>query len=324
MSLQLPVRKWVALLSTIALIVTSQRMVSISSAEEKPADGAPSDAPRAPTQSTETVPATTVTEPPAETSLAVPSEPVETQPADQPASQDTPTAAGASAPATPLSPPRTQYPAPTGVAALPPLPAAEPLLPTAPVGQKRAGFALELFFGAVKPLIALDDDFLDFNSINGGLFLGGKINRVIVGLGVEMSRMRYHTEYGSNYYYDRSEYDNEDTSSITELMFKPGVRFVMVQSEDQKVDMFGQVDVGAGTIIRNNDDNDLEEEETKYFLLDWDGALGVRYWAHPQFAVSATGGIQGNFFREKEEDTGTVHAHHVMSIAGALQLLGVF
>jgi hypothetical protein len=109
-------------------------------------------------------------------------------------------------------------------------------------------------------------------------------------------------------------------------MFKPGVRFTIVRSQDQKVDMFGKMDFGAGTLLFKDDEDDNEDDT--YLLLDWDVALGARYWAHPQFAVSATGGLQGSYFREKDEPDPTEYSSedsfHLMGVAGALQILGVF
>ena len=218
-------------------------------------------------------------------------------------------------------PPETATDAPT-FAPPPVLPTSETAAPPPYTGQKRAGFALELFMGANKPLIAVDEELYDFNSITGGLFLGGKIRRVIVGLGVEMSRVVYRSHYEDDGYY--AAYDNDYKASFTKLMFKPGVRFVIVQSKDQRVDMIGKVDLGAGTLFYKEDADYDDEEDDKYFLFDWDVALGARYWAHPQFAISATGGVEGNFYREEDTEYDSTHSYHTISITGAIQFLGVF
>ena len=190
-------------------------------------------------------------------------------------------------------------------------------------GQKRNGFALELFLGINKPLIAIDEDFIDFNTISGGLFLGGKINRVIVGLGFEMSSVKLRSKYTSGY----GDNDAESSESMIQFLFKPGVRFDIVRTKDEKVDLFGQVDFGMGTLLFNSDDNydDYyynESDEESYLLIDWDAGLGVRYWPHPNFAVSGTGALQGNYYREKDDDN--TFSYHALSIVGSIQLLGVF
>jgi hypothetical protein len=204
---------------------------------------------------------------------------------------------------------------------LPPREAVEPVPPKA--GQKPVGFAAEIHLGVDKALIAMDEDFIDFNSINGGLFLGGKIRKVIVGMGFEMSRLIYRNSYNTDY----SDYSYRN-GSMTTLLFKPGVRFDMFQSDDQKVDLFGQVDIGMGTIIYREDDDSTytadDGEDPKYFILDWDAGLGVRYWAHPQFAISALGGLGGTYYLERYSEEDTQYSDHVMGIFGALQVLGVF
>lgn len=227
--------------------------------------------------------------------------------------------------ATPTDAPVDQTVATAPVAAFPPVDdTADASAVPASLGQKRNGFALELFLGINKPLIAIDEDFMDFNTISGGLFLGGKINRVIVGLGFEMSSVKLRSKYSSDY----DGYNSESSESMIQFLFKPGVRFDIVRTKDEKVDLFGQVDVGMGTMLFNSDDNyndyynyDGGDEET-YLLIDWDAGLGVRYWPHPNFAVSGTGALQGNYYREKDDDD--TFSYHALSIVGSIQLLGVF
>lgn len=308
----------------IATTIVYQCMVSIALTEEKPIEDAPSDA----QQPTATPLATADTAPSTETTPE--SEPGEPQPSVQPAPQDA-TSDPESEPGKPQSSVQpapqnaTSEAEPSTLAVVPPpiQPDTKPFVSPVPAGQKHFGFALELFLGVTKPLAAMDEDFVDVNSVNGGLFLGGKVKRVIIGLGFEMSRITYRRKYGTDYYND---YDGEYKESITKLMFKPGVRFVIVQSDDQKVDMFGQIDIGAGTLLfkEEEDDYDYESDNEKYFLLDWNTALGVRYWAHPQFAVSATGGLLGNYFLRKDDDTDSRFSYHTIGFVSTLQLLGVF
>ncbi len=234
------------------------------------------------------------------------------------------------APAPAAQPEPAMYAGPE-VAPVQPVPAAPPL------GQKRAGFALELSFGISKPILALEEELMDFNSLQGGLFLGGKINRVIVGMGFKLNRFTYRSksDFGSSSssysyalsssdsdYYSSGSSSDENKESVTQLLFKPGIRFVMVRSDDEKVEMFGAINIGAGTMFFREDGE--SDDDDKYFLLEYDGGLGVRYWAHPQFGVSATGGVSGNFFRVKDSESDSSYSYHVISIVGGLQLLGVF
>ena len=260
-------------------------------------------------------------------------------PAASPAStvSETPPAPGESAPDSgsapaPVAPAPTQPPAepqpaplqeqspPATVTAAAPVQAGGNGLPMDPSGQMWGGFALEVHMGIAKPLIAYDEDFLDFNTIEGGLFLGGKIGKIVLGLGFEFSRVKYReSDTGDDYDYSRD-------GSMTSMLFKSGVRFVMAQSRDQKVDLFGQVDCGPGAMFfrddRDYDYYDYGEDDDTYLIVGWDGGVGVRYWVHRQFAFSAMGGLKGQYSRFS--DAGEQESYHLLFVFGMIQLMGVF
>lgn len=155
---------------------------------------------------------------------------------------------------------------PTPALAAPVAPAAAP---SATNGQMEQGFVLEphlyaqivTFSGGVAgtltaPLVA------------GGIFGGYKIDRVILGLG-----------------FDFSSYDAGGAQIV--MRWVPGVRVALLRSSDERVELFGQLDLSLGHDFGAPSGNEL---------IGINLGPGVRYWVHPQFAFSAVGGWNGNWY----------------------------
>lgn len=185
------------------------------------------------------------------------------------------------------------------------------------LGQKRAGFAAETHIGTQLFSLGVGmGSVASFGTVSGGIFLGGKIDRFIFGLGFDLSRVAS----GS------SQSGMPDTSqALTTIMFVPGIRAAIVRSHDQRVELFGQFDLGFGTAITESSPGGGGNQPTR-FRLSYDVAPGVRFWAHPQFAVAGLAGLAGQFEFDSQTQNGITAktSTGLTSIFAALQLLGVF
>lgn len=193
-----------------------------------------------------------------------------------------------------------------------------PVTTTVPMGQKPRGFAFEAHLGT--QLVALTGS-TNLGAFSGGVFAGYKINRVILGLGFDVARVASATETGANKTGDAS----------TALFFAPGVRVSILRSADQRVDFFGQFDLGLGGVVNEQRPAPMgNQPDVTRFRLYYNVGPGVRFWAHPQFAVGAVTGVHGDFALTKtttsvgNSSTTVTQTSTVTSIFAALQLLGVF
>jgi hypothetical protein len=172
------------------------------------------------------------------------------------------------------------------VVAAPPLALAQPV-----DGQKAIGFVVEphlgttLFTfatGGTAPASAL-------NTLQGGFLLGAKINRVIFGIGFDLERVATGSSLGSG--------NPTVTTATTDVLFTPGVRVAIVRSADQRVELYGQFDLGFGTTVTDQNSN------TSYFHLSYDIGPGIRFWAHRQFAIGAVTGVRGESSSTRRRST---------------------
>jgi hypothetical protein len=198
-----------------------------------------------------------------------------------------------------------------------PAPTYTPPAAPAPAGQKRMGFTLESHIGTeVVTLTGVGNVGL----ISGGLFAGFKIDRFIVGLGFDLARVANTTSMTGA---------ADMGMATTAFFFTPGIRVAIVRSRDQKVELFGQFDLGLGTVTNETNPSPMgPQPDTTRFRLFYNIGPGVRFWAHPQFSIGTVVGVHGNFAYDKTTDpNNTVFmstSTTVTSIFAALQLMGVF
>jgi len=149
-------------------------------------------------------------------------------------------------------------------------------------------------------------------TLQGGIFGGYKVGRVIFGLSFDLTRVSTGQSVGGG---------NETTTARTNILFSPGLRVALARSADRRVELFGQFDIGFGTTV-----TDPSSPNTSFFHLAYDVGPGVRYWAHPQFAFGGVGAVAGQFEFDKTNVAGTVTkvSTGLTSIIAELQLLGVF
>ena len=167
-----------------------------------------------------------------------------------------------------------------------------------PTGPKDRGFTLEIHLGS--RLAALDFGIggaYQISGLEGGFFAGYKLGRIMFGAGVEFARVA-------------TSQDNGNDTSDNRFLFMPGVRIALLRSADERVELYGQADLGIGHVW--NDSND------EPFAITYQVGPGLRLWFHPNFAVGALVGLRGEFYVYDAGSTG------VTSIFGHLALTGVF
>ncbi|MSP58785.1 MAG: hypothetical protein EXR72_00305 [Myxococcales bacterium] len=218
----------------------------------------------------------------------------------------------------------------------PPLPVAEPPLMTEPPppppprprpivrGQMASGFAVELHLGTQVASLGSDasGSLVQLGVLQGGIFAGYKIQRVIVGLGFDIQRGASGTSMTGT----------ADTSrSATAILLSPGVRIAILRSADQRVELFGQVDLGFGRTFDDQTPPPMGlQPERSNFQFAYDVGPGLRYWLHPQFALGALTGLRGDFgWLTTTTTAGTTTSTRttssgITSVFAALLFTGVF
>jgi hypothetical protein len=151
--------------------------------------------------------------------------------------------------------------------------------------------------------------------LQGGIFGGYKIKRVIFGLGFDLAR----TAAGASV----SGVSTTTSSATTSILFTPGVSVAIVRSADKRVELFGQFDMGFGTTV-----GDSVMTGESVFRLTYDVGPGLRYWIHPQFAFGALAGVAGAFAWDTQSGMAgapsTTTSSGLTSIFAQLQVMGVF
>jgi len=119
---------------------------------------------------------------------------------------------------------------------------------------------------------------------------------------------------------------SETTTARTSILFSPGVRVALLRSRDQKVELFGEVDLCLGhTFLSPSPDNGTD---TSNFHLTYTLGPGLRYWVHPQLALSALAALNGQFEFDSTHVSGstitTTTSTGLTNIVAALQVTGIF
>ena len=183
-------------------------------------------------------------------------------------------------------------------------------------GQVHQGFALEVNMGTRLFTLTGVGTTVSLGALQGGIFAGYKISRVIVGMGFDLQRVASGTSGGGG---------NDTSQADTSILFAPGIRVAILRSAENRVEMFGQFDLGLGTTVHEESPSGNQPDRS-VFLLNYHLGPGIRFWAHPQFAIGALTGIEGDFtfISEKVGTVTTRTSSGVTSFFAALQLTGVF
>jgi hypothetical protein len=168
-------------------------------------------------------------------------------------------------------------------------------------GQKRIGFVIEPHLSS--SLFVVQNNRLPDGTVASTTF--GAIGSSTSGAGMNAS----------------------SSADSTSFVVAPGVRVAILRSRDQRVEFFGQFDIGFGTTVTGGSVMQTPPgSSTSQFHLSYDVGPGLRYWVHPQFAVGAVTGVRGDFEFDSVSSQGVTQSQSsgLTSIFAALQLTGVF
>ncbi|MDJ0764974.1 MAG: hypothetical protein QNJ97_18475 [Myxococcota bacterium] len=245
------------------------------------------------------------TTPTKDTEATPPEAPPTTINAPEPVSQEPVTTGPATTPSTPTD----QVPAP----AVSPEP---PSQPVEKIVQQKTGFVLEPHFG-IRAGLGLEYEYSYWpSSLEGGVMLGRKEDRVIWGISFDLRRIALIRKFESDFDEGSAARDT-DRMSYTIFLIAPGFRVAVFRSNDEKLDLTLQLDLGFGAhVMRNSSDRD---DVDRSFNFTYAVGPGLRYWIHPQFAIGAVGLLSGDV--QGIEDDRKIH---LMSISSVAQVTGVF
>jgi|WetSurMetagenome_2_1015567.scaffolds.fasta_scaffold128609_1 hypothetical protein len=171
---------------------------------------------------------------------------------------------------------------------------AAPAAAQQPTGPKDRGFALEIHLGTRVVPIDIGGP-IGLPLVDGGFFAGYKFGRFTIGGSLEYGRAAHDPDLGTK-------------SSTDRFIFMPGVRIAILRSADERVELYGQADVGFG----------------HQWISDQDGAHvvafqvgpGVRLWFHPNFAAAAMFGLRGEHYVYPHDSYGYTGLYATLAFTG--------
>jgi hypothetical protein len=183
--------------------------------------------------------------------------------------------------------------APSAAPAAPPTPTANP---SSPFKQKERGFAL--FCNFTARLFMVDSGGTTNptqEALSGGLFAGYKLDRLVVGLGFDLSSFDTFVQYTSG--------GNSSKITITNTGFlvAPGAQFAILRTADRRFELIGAAQLGLGSVVsRTVRSPDIPPEfqvadDSSTFYLTYRLAPGLRFWPYPHLAFSVLTGFGGDY-----------------------------
>jgi len=182
-------------------------------------------------------------------------------------------------------------------------------------GQKQSGFVLQVSVDTRMvnvysyPSLAGLAYSGTTGTLQGGFLLGYKIDRVIVGAGLNLSRFANTQSNGAG---------GTLTTSDTLVEIVPGLQVALARSADARVELFGGLDLGFGHVFVGGG------SETANFTFRFAVGPGIRYWVHPQFAIAALTALEGRFGWSGSSGAVGDQGSNQLSILAGLRCLGVF
>lgn len=193
--------------------------------------------------------------------------------------------------------------------------------------QKTRGLAVYLTIGGRYVLANPDAaTTLSNTSFQGGLFAGYKIDRIVIGLGFDLSHIGTTTQYASG------SSQSSGSRGDTAFLLGPGIQAAILRSADLRIELIGAFQIGFGrTFTSTRNDPAIPpqygpENNSSNFHLAYQIGPGLRYWAHPQFALTVGSGISGDhlFFTQNNPSGNKADQVNAVSLYGTLGALGVF
>ena len=193
--------------------------------------------------------------------------------------------------------------------------------------QKRNGFVAYLSLTGRYTFITPDAASTFTNTgLQGGLFAGYKIDRYTVGLFVDVQHI------GTSSMQVAGNNQSSGARGDTSFLLGPGFQGAILRSKDQRIELIGTFQIGFGrTVTSTSNDPEVPgnyrpENTTSNFHLAYSFGPGLRYWAHPQFALTLASGFAADhvFFKQDNPSGRRADQQNLVSMYGTLGALGVF
>lgn len=170
-----------------------------------------------------------------------------------------------------------------------------------------------------------------FDSLEDGLLVGYKLDRFVIGLGLDF--MRSSTTRTLILPDVSPEPTTLSTTTHTFVVY-PEVQFAIARSENARAELYGVASAGLGTW-----GTEIKREGPLAYVPSTDGpvqlrarwriAPGMRYWIDPHLALSLCAGVAGNhlFLDENDAATGEVRestSKHTFSLFTQISAMAVF
>jgi hypothetical protein len=201
---------------------------------------------------------------------------------------------------------------------------------------KENGFALNASLGARFSVLALGGAgvgavTIGLPTFQAGLMAGYKVDRIVIGLGIEFSNTTSNTTNQSPV---PPVTTTSTTTSNSTFLIGPELQAALVRSADRRVELIADASIHFGHAFQNvsvtitpppppvtGPSGPTESN----FLLSYAIGPGVRYWPHQHFALQAITGFGGQAYFDLPVNgnpaTGNNSQHGIFTTFGAL---GVF
>jgi hypothetical protein len=100
----------------------------------------------------------------------------------------------------------------------------------------------------------------------------------------------------------------------------PEFQFAILRSEDRRVELLADAGIGFGHVFGSSNNTGVSTSFPSNLAIDYQLALGGRYWIHPQFAVQGMVGFGGEAFVDLDNGSDNVSAHGIVASLGILSV----
>jgi hypothetical protein len=183
-----------------------------------------------------------------------------------------------------------------------------PQEPAATTTSSQGGFALEVRLDTSQTPVDSD---LVLPGTQGGIFIGTRSRSLMIGIGLDLTRLTSTQTAGTNI---------DVTRSQTSVLVSPGIRAVLARSGDERTELFGQLDIGYGRLWSSESGSTVDAPSTNHLRAQV--APGIRYWVSPNFAVGGSAGFR--YDRYSRDIMDATSSAGMTSVFSSLQLTGVF
>jgi hypothetical protein len=168
--------------------------------------------------------------------------------------------------------------------------------PASPFKQKERGFALFCNFTARLFMVDAGGNTNPTQEpLSGGLFAGYKLDRLLVGLGFDISSFDTFVQYNSG------PNSSKITVTNTGFLVAPGAQVAILRTADRRFELIGSAQLGLGSVVsrtvRSPDlppDFQVANDESTFYLT-YRVAPGLRFWPYPHLAFSVLTGFGGDY-----------------------------